>query len=209
MQYSTALSDGLLALACLASLLWLRPHFTGQPLLRALLLGFGLTATAAACGAVRYGLEPGWVEMHRSFSQLSGALGLPLLGLAALCLSRGGNWGRPIWTTLVLGLVAMLIGARELGVDQSYRLLLNLATLLLILYAGLACWPQRQSGLMALGVVALFLIAGLAVGTEGFIGSLRRVDLFHGLLTLAYPLLAWLLLRLREPLGAENPVKTL
>lgn len=210
MQYSTALSDGLLALACLASLLWLRPHFAGQPLLRALLLGFGLTTTAAACGVVRYGLEPGWMEIHRSFSQLSGALGLPLLGLAALCLSRGNGWGRPTWTGLVIGLVALLIGARWLGVDAGYRLGLNLVSLLLIVYAGLARWPARQPGLLSLGVVALFLIAGLVVGTEGFIGPLRRVDLFHALLTLAYPLLAWLLLSLaRSPTTAEIPVKTL
>ncbi|MBC9249281.1 hypothetical protein A9179_03215 [Pseudomonas alcaligenes] len=210
MQYSTALSDGLLALACLASLLWLRPHFAGQPLLRALLLGFGLTATAALCGVVRYGLEPGWVEIHRALSQLSSALGLPLLGLAALCLGRGNAWGRPTWTALVLGLVALLIGARWLGVDSGYRLGVNLASLLLILHAGLAHWPRRQPGLLGAGVVALFLIAGLAVGSDGFIGPLPRVDLFHGLLTLAYPLLAWQLLSLaRLPLATEIPVKTL
>jgi hypothetical protein len=62
---------------------------------------------------------------------------------------------------------------------------------------------------MAIGVVALFLVAGLAVGTEGFIGPLRRVDLYHALLTLAYPLLAWLLLTLRMPAREEIPVKTL
>ena len=83
------------------------------------------------------------------------------------------------------------------------------ATLLLILYAGLSRWPQRLPGLAALGVVSLFLVAGLAAGTEGFIGPLRRVDLFHALLTPAYPLLAWLLLTLRAPAGEEIPVKTL
>ena len=51
--------------------------------------------------------------------------------------------------------------------------------------------------------------AGLAVGTEGFIGPLRRVDLFHALLTPAYPLLAWLLLTLRAAAREEIPVKTL
>ena len=45
-------------------------------------------------------------------------------------------------------------------------------------------------------VVGLFLLAGLAVGTEGVIGPLRRIDLFHVLLAPAYPLLAWLLLSL-------------
>ena len=209
MQYSTAISDAILALACVASLLWLRPVFAGQPVLRALLLGFGLTATAALCGAVRYGLDPSWIDKHRSFTQLSGALGLPLLGLAALALSRGLAWARPIWTVWLLALVGLFIGARVLGVDQHYRLALNLLTLLLILYAGLNQWPERLTGLAATGVVALFLVAGLAVGTEGFIGSLRRVDLFHALLSLAYPLLAWLLLRLRKPISEEIPVKTL
>jgi len=209
MQYSTALSDGILALACLASLLWLRPTFTGQPVMRALLLGFGLTATAALCGAVRYGLDPSWIDKHRSFTQLSAALGLPLLGLAAFALSRGLAWARSIWTVWLLVLVGLFIGARVLGVDQHYRLLLNLATLLLILYAGLSQWPQLRPGLQAIGVVGLFLVAGLAVGTEGFIGPLRRVDLFHALLTPAYPLLAWLLMVLRTPAREEIPVKTL
>ncbi|HSC84752.1 MAG TPA: hypothetical protein VLC30_14150 [Pseudomonas sp.] len=210
MQYSTALSDGLLALICLASLLWLRPRFAGQPLLRPLLLGFGLTVTAALCGSVRYGLEPSWAELHRAFSQLGSALGLPLLGLAALCLSRGRAWGRPVWTVLVLSLVALFIGTRELQLDEDYRLLLNLLSLLLILYAGASQWPQRAPLVAALGVIGLFLIAGLAVGSEGWIGPLRRVDLFHGLLTLAYPLLAWLLVRLSQNAAcAEIPVKTL
>ncbi|WP_052080978.1 hypothetical protein [Pseudomonas sp. ML96] len=209
MQYSTAISDGILALACLASLFWLRPAFRGQPVLRALLLGFGLTATAALCGAVRYGLDPSWIDKHRSFTQLSAALGLPLLGLAAFALSRGLAWTRSIWTVWLLVLVGLFIGARVLGVDQHYRLLLNLATLLLILYAGLSRWPQLRPGLQAIGVVGLFLVAGLAVGTEGFIGPLRRVDLFHALLTPAYPLLAWLLMVLRAPVREEIPVKTL
>ena len=62
-------------------------------------------------------------------------------------------------------------------------------------------------------ISSLFLLAGVAVGTDGFIGSIRRVDLFHALLTPAYPLLAWLLLRLPGSAklinGEENPVKTL
>ena len=150
MQYSTALSDAVLALACLASLLWLRPAFAGQPVLRALLLGFGLTATAALCGAVRYGLDPNWIDKHRSFSQLSAVLGLPLLGLAALALARGLAWGRSVWTVCLLVLVGLFIGARVLGIDPGYRLALSLATLLLILYAGLSRWPQRLPGLAAL-----------------------------------------------------------
>ncbi len=209
MQYSTALSDGVLALACLASTLWLRPAFRWRTVQRVLLLGFGLPLSAALCGVVRYGLDPDWSNWHRTFSQLSSYLGLPLLGLAAVSLSRGQDWTRRTWTLLIVGLVLLNATSHWLALQQAYRLALSLLTLLLILYAGARHWRHVAPALSALAVVALFLLAGLAVGTEGFIGPLRRVDLFHGLLSLAYPLLAWLLLRLPGCARAEIPVKTL
>ncbi|UUY10072.1 hypothetical protein LRS11_08615 [Pseudomonas sp. J452] len=209
MQYSTALSDGLLALACLASTLWLRPAFRWRTVQRALLLGFGLPLSAALCGLVRYGLDPDWSNWHRTFSQLSSYLGLPLLGMAAVSLSRGQDWTRRTWTLLLVGLVLLNSASHWLDLQPLYRLLLSLLTLLLILYAGALHWRRVAPTLAAVSVVALFLLAGLVVGTEGFIGPLRRVDLFHGLLSLAYPLLAWLLLRLQGCARAEIPVKTL
>lgn len=208
MQYSTALSDGLLALACLASTLWLRPALRRQSVQRAVLLGFGLPLSAALCGVVR-GLDPDWSNWHRAFSQLSSYLGLPLLGLAAVSLSRGRDWGRSTWTLLIIGFVLLNSASHWLGLQPTYSLLLNLATLLLILYAGALQWPRRVPLAAAVGVVGLFLLAGLAVGTQGFIGPLRRVDLFHALLTPAYPLLAWLLLSLAAGVVREKPVKTL
>lgn len=209
MQYSTALSDGLLALACLASTLWLRPAFRWRTVQRALLLGFGLPLSAALCGMVRYGLDPDWGNWHRTFSQLSSYLGLPLLGMAAVSLSRGQDWTRRTWTLLMVGLVLLNSASHWLDLQPFYRLLLSLLTLLLILYAGALHWRHVGPALAALGVVTLFMLAGLAVGTDGFIGSFRRVDLFHGLLSLAYPLLAWLLLRLQSCARTEIPVKTL
>lgn len=209
MQYSTALSDGVLALACLASTLWLRPALRRQSVQRAVLLGFGLPLSAALCGVVRYGLDPDWSNWHRAFSQLSSYLGLPLLGLAAVSLSRGRDWARNTWTLLIIGLLLLNSASHWLGLQPTYSLLLNLATLLMILYAGALQWPRRVPLAAAVGVVGLFLLAGLAVGTQGFIGPLRRVDLFHALLTPAYPLLAWLLLNLAAGVVREKPVKTL
>ncbi|QKE64560.1 hypothetical protein HNE05_14795 [Aquipseudomonas campi] len=209
MQYSTALSDGLLALACLASTLWLRPAFRWRTVQRALLLGFGLPLSAAFCGMVRYGLDPDWSNWHRTFSQLSSYLGLPLLGMASVSLSRGQDWPRRTWTLLMVGLVLLNSASHWFDLQLTYRLLLGLLTLLLILYAGALHWRHVAPTLTAVSVVTLFLLAGLVVGTEGFIGPLRRVDLFHGLLSLAYPLLAWLLLRLQGCARAEIPVKTL
>jgi hypothetical protein len=201
MQYSTAFSDSLLALAC-AACVWLIGRARGrysegdQPALFCVLLGFLLPTAAACVGVVRYGFDPSWQAAHLWLSQASSFLGLPLLGAAALALGRGWVWSRPNWGRILLGLCAFFELFRQLGYLLDYRLALNLATLALILYAGAMQWPRRAPAAVAALVVGLFLLAGLAVGTEGVIGPLRRVDLFHVLLAPAYPLLAWLLLNL-------------
>lgn len=218
MQYSTALSDGMLALACLACAIAIgkaRRHYgeADQPALFCALLGFLLPAAAAAVGVVRFGIDPDAQAAHLWLSQASSFLGLPLLGAAALALGRGWEWSRANWGRILLGLCAFFELFRQMNQLDNYCLLLNLATLLLILYAGAVQWPRRAPLAAAIAVVGLFLLAGLAVGTEGFIGSLRRVDFFHALLTPAYPLLAWLLLSLpgnaKNGRTEENPVKTL
>jgi hypothetical protein len=212
MQYSTAFSDALLALAC-AACVWFvgraRQHYgeADQPALFCALLGFLLPAAAAAVGVVRYGVDPEWQSAHLWLSQASSFLALPLLGAAALALGRGWAWSRPNWGRIILGLCAFFELFRQMGYMEDYRLALNLATLGLILYAGAVQWPRRLPLVAALAVVGLFLTAGIAVGTEGFIGPLRRVDLFHGLLTPAYPLLAWLLLNLPGNRSAQNPAQ--
>lgn len=208
MQYSTALSDGLLALAC-AVCAWLIGRARGrhgegdQPALFCALLGLLLPAAAASIGVIRYGFDPSWQAAHLWLSQASSFLGLPLLGAAALALGRGWAWSRPNWGRIVLGLCAFFELFRQFGHLEDYRLALHLATLALILYAGALQWPRRAPAVTAAAVVSLLLLAGLAVGSEGVIGPLRRVDLFHLLLAAAYPLLTWLLLNL--PGSTRNP----
>jgi hypothetical protein len=90
-----------------------------------------------------------------------------------------------------------------MGNLDEYRLFLQIGSLLLIAYAGLVQWPQRLPLLLGLAVGSLFAGAGLGVGVEGLIGPLRRIDLFHALLTIAYPLLAWLLLLLAGKAAAK------
>lgn len=201
MQYSTAASDALLALACIASAIVIgraraRYDEADQPALFCALLGFALTAGAAICGSVRYGLDPDWQGTHLWLSQASTFLGLPLIGCAALTLSRSWAWSRANWGRILLGLCAFFELARQLNLLAEYRLLLNLSTLALVLYAGIIQRPNKAMMLAAAVAVGLFAIAGLAIGTDGYLGGIRRVDLFHLLLTPAYPLLAWLLLKL-------------
>jgi hypothetical protein len=211
MQYSTALSDAVLALACLACVLQLGRHWADQPQLEGprlfcIRLGFALPAAAAAVGAIRYGLTAEVSELHGWLSRASSFLGLPLLGLAALGLSRDWKWRGPAWGRVLLGLCAFFELFRQLGWVSEYQLFLQLGSLLLILAAGLSQWPRRRPALLALGVGGLFAAAGLLVGTNGMIGPLRRIDLFHALLTPAYPLLAWLLIELA---AGKSPAKTL
>lgn len=214
MQYSTVLSGGLLALACLACAVAIgkarkRYGEADQPALFCALLGFLLTAAAAAASVG----DPSWQAAHLWLSQASSFLGLPLLGVAALALGRGWAWSRPNWGRVVLGLCAFFELFRQMNLLEDYRLLLNLATLLLIVYAGAIQWPRRTPAYAATVVVGLFLLATLAVGSDGLIGPLRRSDLLQAVLTPAYPLLAWLLLSLpghaEDCVNRENPVKTL
>jgi hypothetical protein len=217
MQYSTA-ANALLALACLACAIAIgkarrRYVEADQPALFCALLGFLLPAAAAAAGFIRQGFDPNWQAAHLWLSQASTFLALPLLGVAALTLGRGWAWSRPTWGRVLLGLCAFFELFRQLDRLDDYRLLLQLATLLLILYAGAVQWPRRAPLLAGAGAVGLFLLAWSVVGSAGSIGPLRHVDLLQLLLTPAYPLLAWLLLALPGSVedcdDGEIPVKTL
>lgn len=206
MQYVTLFTAGALALACLAAAIAIgrarKSYGEGdQPALFCALLGFGLTTAAAATAAMRYGVDPSWQAAHLWLNQAGNFLALPLLGAAALALGRGWTWSRPNWGRILLGLCAFFELFRQMNLLDDYRLALHLATLALLMYAGAVQWPRRTPLAAAAGAVALLLGAGL-LGTEGFIGPLRRLDLFYLLLIPAYPLLAWLLLTL--PGGATE-----
>jgi hypothetical protein len=202
MPYATG---ALLALASLAGAIAIgraRRHYAeaDQPALFCALLGFLLSAAAAAAGLMRHGVDEQAAQLW--LSQASTFLGLPLLGVAALALGRGWALSRPNWGRVLLGLCACFELFRQMNRLDDYRLLLNLATLLLIFYAGAVQWPRRAPALAGAGVAGLFLLAAGA-------GGLRRVEPFDALLIPAYPLLAWLLLALPGNAAAEKPVKTL
>jgi hypothetical protein len=102
MQYSSVLSVGILALACLACVIAIGKARKGygeadQPALFCALLGFLLAAAAASVGVMHYAADPSWQAAHLWLSQASSFLGLPLLGVAALTLGRGWAWSRPNW----------------------------------------------------------------------------------------------------------------
>lgn len=216
MQYSTAASDALLALACVASVIGiLRSPRWGEKPLRAtwwlVIMALLMTAATAVVGVLHFGVDESWQVLHAKLSQSSSLLALPGLGVAALALRRGWHWQRLGWCWVIISLSLLFEGAKRLGVLDTYKLALNLAVLVLVLYAGVTA--GRNTRFAAVGVVALFIVAGLVVGTQGNLGPLLRVDVFHALLSLAYPLLTWLLLALHNSTDVsaqtEKSVKTL
>ncbi|UTW06586.1 hypothetical protein [Pseudomonas benzenivorans] len=215
MQQGAVFSAALLALTCLACAVAVGRARTGygegdQPALFCALLGFLLPAAAAATTAPGQGLGPDWQAAQLWLSQASDYLALPLLGAAALTLARGWVWSRPNWGRLLLGLCAFFELFRQLHLLDDYRLLLSLATLLLLLYVGAVQWPRRQPLLAALGASGLLLLAEQLAGSASALGPLGPVDLQHLLQVPAYGLLAWLLLTLPgSPARTEKPVKTL
>jgi hypothetical protein len=210
MQFTTALTDAILALACLACTLAIGKARKGygeflQPALFCALLGFLLPAAAACAGAIRYGIDPDAQATHLWLTQAGTFLGFPLLGAAALSISQGWQWSRANWGRIVLGLCAFFELFRQLNYLEHYRMGISLGTLLLILYAGLRQWPHRPSLISASLAVTLFAVAGLVVGTHGFIGPMYRIDLFHLLLSFAYPVLLWLLMGLTNNAQKNSP----
>ena len=206
MQPSTVISDGLLALACLAGAGWLlrNQQFTAaqQATRLAAVCGLLLTALAAAVGSLRFAGMDELIELHRSLSNASGAIGLPLLVFAALALSRRWQWNTKLWLALAAVLGAGMFLADWSEQRATYGLLITLLSLCLLLLAGLAQWPRKAPINLSVGVTGLFLLAGIVVGSQGSIGPLLRVDLFHALLMPAYLLLARLMIVLAK---TESP----
>lgn len=208
---SIALSSGLLALVGLACTYWLggarqRYQEGDQPALFCALLGVLLQTAAAACSlASALFTHPDWQAPQLWLSQASDFLGWPLLGAVALTLSRGWVVSRPNWGRLLLGLCVFFELARQLDMIEPYQLLLTLLSALLLLYAGAVQLPQRRLPLLAASVgVGLWLLAGPLL--ERAAGLAWPSELRQVLLSLAYPLLVWLLLSLPGQ-SLQNPVK--
>jgi len=189
----------LLTLAALVSAVWIGKARRAydepeQPALFCALLAFSLAAGTGACAVARLALGHDTLEAERWLLQATMLLGLPLVGLAALILSRKWRWSRPNWGRVVLGLCVFFELARQLGWSAPYQLALGLISALLVLYAGLLQWPARLQA--SAGVIggALMLIAlpwtGLSIGPNP-LGAFQQLWL-----ALACPVTAWLLLNL-------------
>lgn len=197
----------LLTLTALASAIWIGAARRGygepdQPALFCALLAFSLSAGAGACAVARLGFGLDTLEAERWLMQATLLLGLPLVGVVALSLSRQWIWSRPTWGRIVIGLLAFFELARQLGWSSEYAFALGLSSASLVAYAGLLQWPKRLqaiagaagSGLM----LALMPLTGMTIGPNPF------TPYAYLCLALACPIMGWLLLNLPGNLREEH-----
>ncbi|MCL7461187.1 hypothetical protein [Pseudomonas sp. NW5] len=173
------------ASALLAAALWFgaRRRFESaqQPLWFCALLGFVLSALAAASGLGSSAAL--LLEQARDY------LALPLLAAVALALGRHWQWQGSVWGRVVLGLCLFFEVARQLQALEDYRLLLGLLSVALILYSALCRWPARRA--LPLGLASALLLGGAVLAPP-----MSTIALASS--ALSYPLLALLLVRLCE-----------
>ncbi|WP_407292766.1 hypothetical protein [Stutzerimonas zhaodongensis] len=177
-----------------------------QPALFSALLAFSLASGTGACAAARLALGADTLEAERWLLQATLLLGLPLVGVAALTLSRRWTWSRPTWGRVVIGLCAFFELARQLGWSAPYALSLGLLSALLVVYAGLLQWPARLQTTAGLAGGVLLMALLPWGGLLTYSNPLQANQQLW--LALAMPVIAWLLLRLPGNLGEENPVSS-
>ncbi|MCA9688677.1 MAG: hypothetical protein R3A51_17235 [Nannocystaceae bacterium] len=194
MQLSTAASDGVLALSAFAGAGLLvyaaRPRSAAArraPWLSA--LGLCALGLPALCGAVRHAGAEGLAAAHLQLSAIAGLTATPSLGLGAIFVALDRPMSRAT-TAITLALLAALA---VVGPSAPATVALAagvLGVLGLVAAAALLLAVDRRRGALALIGAALFPAARFAIGTQGALFGLLRVDLFHYALALACWLLA-------------------
>ncbi len=198
----------LLMLTASASAIWIGMARQGygepdQPALFSALLAFSLAAGTGACATARLALGADTLEAERWLQQATLLLGVPLVGVVALTLSRRWIWSRPTWGRVVIGLCAFFELARQLGWSAPYALSLGLLSALLVVYAGLLQWPASRQA--AAGLAGGTLLAAL-LPWDGLLTDASSLAAYQQLwLACAIPIIAWLLLHLPGNLREESP----
>lgn len=197
----------LLTLTALVSAVWIGAARRGygepdQPALFCALLAFSLSAGSGACAVARLGFGLDTLGAERWLMQATLLLGLPLVGVVALTLSRQWIWSRPTWGRIVIGLLAFFELTRLLGWSSEYAFALGLGSASLVAYAGLLQWPKRLQAIAGAAgaglMLALMPLTGMTIGPNPFTPYAQLC------LALACPIIAWLLLHLPGNLREEH-----
>lgn len=145
----------------------------------------------AAVGAARYAgadLAP----IHGAMAWTSRMLVVPLFAASFVLAAFQIRAGRAVWYA-----VAATLALLSFFIPPSLRSVPGSLGMVAILVSGARAFPRDGvAALLAWGGAAIYAVAGLVVGTEGRIGSVPRMDIFHYALAAAHPMLAAALLRM-------------
>jgi hypothetical protein len=174
-QISTSISDAVLALVAMRACLGL----LSINLFAA--LGFGMIASAATFGVIRFAQStPSWnvLSWHKYLSWLSAASGVPFIAAGYFRQESISN----ISNLFLAAGVAFAVLRRY----ASDKLVQDGANVL----AGAGMGAMLLDGICRLHMytsvgAVFFIAAATAVGTEGYLHGMKRVDIFHYLLALS------------------------
>ncbi len=185
---SSVLSETCLVLATGVSMLWLwRAGW------RACALCLTVLALAAAAGALEYAGFSSVTTMHARLSKWAAVAAFPAFAmLAAWTRARGEP---SPWLVTLLFLILLVLGERV--AQPEYPTLIGMAGLLALLFVTIGSFRQSRihAGVALIAGCVLSMVAGLAIGTQGSLGGLPRVDWFHLCLSSAQLAYGWGLVR--------------
>ncbi|MCZ8343664.1 MAG: hypothetical protein O9301_11570 [Leptospira sp.] len=164
---------------------------------RAALYGFTIIATSAGLGAIHF-LGINVIDsIYSFFVGLASCVGVPLLGLAFFHLGIRTITER-FFTFKVLSMFIGYLLFVYVFPMPMYSTIVGGISMVIILIVGLLKWRRNQTAaVLAISGAALFVIAGLVVGTRGKTGIILNVDIFHILLAIANLVIGKAILKLR------------
>lgn len=144
--------------------------------------GLLLVGCAAFIGVLRFGVNPELADLHRFVSALATHTGMPLIAVQFLATCY--RWPGPDGRMTTMG--ASVVGFAAFGLAfplPVYGTIVGAASMIAVAAGAVRTLPSdaRRGGLALAGAIGVAL-AGLVVGTDGSIGPLLRVDVFHAVL---------------------------
>ncbi|MCC6275873.1 MAG: hypothetical protein IT569_08440 [Leptospiraceae bacterium] len=187
MQYSTALSDFVLAMTTGYAVYVSYQRKTTESFYASLgLLTFVL---AAIFGIIRFGIQPSVLPAHQFLSNFAAYVGVPLIGASFISFGLY-KISRNSFLYIVISLLLLFNLFTYVVKFPLYPIIVGGLANLGILIAGIReIQLQKDYALCAIGGSLLTILAGLLIGTEGSWFGILRVDWFHYSLSIANILL--------------------
>jgi len=194
-QWTTVATDLILAAATFG------PGFklgrTSRPGHLAAAFGLCIVGTAALLGAIRYAGLDAIADIHLFVSQMGGAVGTPMLGVATAAAIYALS---PRPQLLAAGILFAGFALDAAFAIPGYRTIAGgLGMVLCIAMGAVLVRRGDMTGVFAIAGAILIAIAGLVIGSRGDWNGILRVDLFHVTLAAGYVSIATCIARTPTP----------